>query len=102
MEPGKLAGPAREDASSCSIDVGEINSAVAEGDVVARPWGVEDDVTVEEELGTGGAEIGDSRADLDLLQGRGCDSAEVIGPALVGVGRARLGHPENPASLERG
>jgi hypothetical protein len=100
VEPGELPSPAREHASSCSINVVKVDGAMPEGGIVARARQVEDNVTIENTPGASGAGIGHRRAYLDLLEGGGRDGADVIG--LPSVRRALLLHMENPASRERG
>src|SRR4029453_7992624 len=90
-------GPTREGAES---DTGhKIEVTVAECDVVAGPGRVEDHVAVQRErheISRPG--IDDPRANLDRIEGRGRDRADVTG--MAGPRRALLGHMDRSASRE--
>src|SRR5207248_2674367 len=95
MEVRELPGPTRERAQSNTGR--KIQMAMAEGEIVAGLRRVEDDVTVQREsteispLG-----VDDRRADLDRIDVRGLDRAEVTG--LAPVRPAVLRHMEFSAS----
>src|SRR2546429_6821774 len=81
MEPGEPPRPARERAVP---ETGpKIECTMAERDVFARVWWVQDDVAVQRGR-TSCLLIHDPRADLDLLEVRGRDRAEITSQAQVG------------------
>src|SRR3954447_26738224 len=83
MEPFEFPGPAGEYTAHRPIDPGEIDTAMTIGNIIARVRQVEHDVGFKKERGTCSGEIGYRRPDLDLLECRGRDDAEVIGEPVV-------------------
>src|SRR5439155_1760018 len=93
MEPGELPGAARD--GDHSLTAGEIEYDMAERGAVAPARRVEDDVTIQHGR-TRRDGIDHPRADLDVLEVRGCDRAEATGEPRVL--RALLCYVERPAA----
>src|SRR5256885_14735601 len=93
MEPGELAGPARD--GDHSLTSSKIQYDMADRDAVTRAGRVEDEVTVQHGR-TRRDCIDDPRADLDGLEVRGRDRAEAAREARVL--RALLRHVESAAA----